>query len=425
MNILVIGSGGREHALTWKILQSSLVDKIYCIPGNAGMAELAECVSLPISDFGGILEFIRMNKIDLTVVGPEQPLVEGLADFLTENGQKVFGPGRAAAQMEGSKVFAKELMQKYGIPTAAFGRFDNLPDALHYIDRQPEGPIVVKADGLAAGKGAIVCQSLQEARQAARDMLEGGAFKEAGSRVVIEEFMEGEEASLFVLTDGTNYRYLPPAQDFKRALDGDRGKNTGGMGSYAPTPLMTPEMIDRTLKEVVEPTLSALRSEGIVYKGVLYCGLMITKEGPKVVEFNCRFGDPETQVVLPLLKSDLVEIMLACAENRLQEVQVEFNAGYAVCVIAASGGYPESYEKGKKIAGLSSLPEDILLFHAGTKKSGSDVLTNGGRVLAVTATGATIKEAAEKAYKGIGQISFDGMFYRKDIAKKAIERFEY
>ena len=418
MNVLVLGSGGREHALVCKIAQSDEVEQVFCIPGNAGICQIAQCRQIPLSHFSEIERFIRENKIDLTVVGPEQPLVEGMVDYLQSAGHAVFGPNKAAAQMEGSKIFAKELMKKYHIPTAEFGVFDNYQAALDYLSAQPEGEIVIKADGLAAGKGSVVCFNLNEARKAVEQMMVHRQFADAGTKVVIEEFMRGQEASLFVLTDGKDYRVLPPAQDFKRALDGDRGKNTGGMGSYAPTPVLTTSMLNRALKEIVEPTLSALKSEGIEYKGLLYCGLMITNKGPKVVEFNCRFGDPETQVVLPLLENDLVELLAATVRGELSKTAVQFRKEYAVCIIAASGGYPGVYQKGKVITGLEQVPPEIFVFHAGTRQENRNIVTNGGRVLGITALDKDLKQAADKAYQGMAQIHFDGMHYRRDIAER-------
>ncbi len=418
MNVLVLGSGGREHALVWKLKQSPEVDRIYAIPGNAGIAQDAECFEVSLSDFPAIERFIREKGVDFTVVGPEQPLVAGIVDFLQERGHAVFGPNRQAAQMEGSKIFAKRLMQKYGIPTAEFGTFDAYPDALAYLDGLEDGPVVVKADGLAAGKGSVVCQNKAQAQQALRQMMVEGAFAEAGKRVVIEEFMIGHEASLFVVTDGTDYLVLPSAQDYKRVFDGDQGPNTGGMGSYAPTPVLTRTMQERAIREIVEPTLNALQKEGIEYRGVLYCGLMVTNKGPKVVEFNCRFGDPETQVVLPLLNSDLLELMQATVEGRIGQFQLQIREEYAVCVISASGGYPGSYQKGKEIHGLDELEADVLVFHAGTRREGERIVTSGGRVLGVTALDVNLKAAVDKAYRNIEKIHFDGMHYRRDIARR-------
>ncbi len=417
MRILILGSGGREHAITWKLNQSSAVDQLYCAPGNAGIAEIARCFPLNLNDFEQVKDFIEAEKIDFTVVGPEQPLVAGLVDFLTAHGHAVFGPNQKAARLEGSKIFAKNFMKKYNIPTAAYETFTDPQKALQYLEQYPEERVVVKADGLAAGKGSVVCENREQAREAIRQMMVEGQFAEAGKRVVIEEFMQGHEASLFVITDGKDYQVLSPAQDYKRALDGDRGKNTGGMGSYAPTPVLTTTMRERALLEIVEPTLLGLRSEGIEYKGVLYCGLMVTNKGPKVVEFNCRFGDPETQVVLPLLDSDLLQLLLAVHEGTVGSVDVRLKEEFAVCVIAASGGYPDRYETGKEISGLDRLDEEVICFHAGTRREDGKIVTNGGRVLGVTALDKDLKKAVDKVYRNIAKIHFEGMFFRKDIAE--------
>ncbi|GAB4375915.1 MAG: phosphoribosylamine--glycine ligase [Calditrichia bacterium] len=418
MKILVLGGGGREHALVWKIGQSPQVDKIYCIPGNAGISQSADCPSISLADFQAIASFVEEKNVDLTVVGPEQPLTDGIVDFLTARKHAVFGPDKIAAQMEGSKIFAKQLMKKYGIPTAEFAAFEDYSEARRYLDRQKEGPIVIKADGLAAGKGSVVCENLKEARSTLEQIMVQRQFSDAGKRVVIEEYMQGEEASLFVLTDGKDYVTLSPAQDYKRALDGDRGKNTGGMGSYAPTPFLTPQLYQQAIGEIVEPTLTALQAERVDYRGVLYCGLMLTREGPKVVEFNCRFGDPETQVVLPLLQTDLVELLYAVVKGELSNSSIALKSEYAVCVIAASGGYPDAYEKGKEITGLENVPEDVLIFHAGTRFSNHKIVTNGGRVLGVTALDGDLKKAALKVYQALQHIHFEKMHYRRDIAEK-------
>ncbi|HQV31554.1 MAG TPA: phosphoribosylamine--glycine ligase, partial [Calditrichia bacterium] len=386
MRVLVLGSGGREHTLVWKLAQSPKVDKIFCIPGNAGLCELAECHNLPLSDFDALTDFIRAKGVDFTVVGPEQPLVNGVVDYFQERGFPVFGPNRQAAQLEGSKIFSKKLMAQYGIPTADFREFDQAGEAFDYLDSLPEGPVVVKADGLAAGKGAVVCPNRAAAREAVHHMMNDLIFKDAGSRVVIEEFMTGEEVSIFAITDGKDLITLTPAQDFKRSLDGDLGKNTGGMGSYAPSVYLSPELHQTALDTIIYPTLKALQAEGILYQGVIYAGLMLTPAGPKVIEFNCRFGDPETQVVLPLLQSDLMEIFLAVAEGRLGEIEPSFYDGSAVCVVLASGGYPDFYTTGKTISGLEGLPEEALVFHAGTQKNErGQFITSGGRVMAVGA----------------------------------------
>jgi phosphoribosylamine--glycine ligase len=419
MNILVLGSGGREHALVWKINQSPMVKKLYCVPGNAGTAAIAESTDISLNNFRDILSFIEEKEIDFTVIGPEQPLVEGIVDFLESHGKLVFGPNQMASRMEGSKIFSKNLMKKYSIPTAEYGAFATYEDASKYLKSLNEGKIVVKADGLAAGKGSIVCNNFAEALKSLEAILVQKIFREAGQQVVIEEYMEGQEASLFVLTDSENYVVLSPAQDFKRALDNDLGKNTGGMGSYAPTPVLTDSLYQLALKDIIESTLEGLNKEGIKYRGVLYCGLMLTSTGPKVVEFNCRFGDPETQVVLPLLDTDLMEILLATANNELGNLTVKLKEEYAVCVVAASGGYPDSYEKGKVIYGLNDTDSDVMVFHAGTLRKSENIVTSGGRVLAVTATDPSLKEAAEKSYRNLRKIQFEDIYFRKDIAEKA------
>jgi phosphoribosylamine--glycine ligase len=417
MNILVLGSGGREHAMIWKISQSPLSERVYCIPGNGGISDIAECHNLPLSNFQRIADFVREMGIDFTVVGPEQPLVDGIVDFFKSEKLPVFGPNKSAARIEGSKIFSKELMQKYQIPTAEFQSFEDMSSANRYLTFLPDGYVVVKADGLAAGKGSVVCQNINEAKFALDEMMSRRIFKDAGARVVIEEFMTGVEASLFVITDGKDYVTLAPAQDYKRALDHDEGKNTGGMGCYAPTPFLDEALYKKAIQLIVEPTLSALQSEGINYKGVLYVGLILTANGPKVVEYNCRFGDPETQVVLPLLRTDLVELLQATHHEKLGQIKIENTTEFAVCVVLASGGYPDAYKTGSKITGLNEVDRDIMVFHAGTRKENGDYFTNGGRVLGVAGKGSTFKESAGKAYRAVEQIRFEGMHYRRDISK--------
>lgn len=423
MKVLVIGSGGREHTLVWKLAQSPQVEKIYAIPGNPGMAALAECVSgVYISDNEAILRFAKEQAIDLVVVGPEMPLTNGIVDALAAAGVKAFGPSKAAARIEGSKAFSKQLMQKYGIPTAKYEVFTDAEAARAYV-RQEGAPIVVKADGLAAGKGVIVAMTLDEALAAVDDILCGHAFGNAGSRVVIEEFMEGEEASLLAFTDGETVVPMISSQDHKRAYDGDAGPNTGGMGTYAPAPVVTPEILQCVRTEVLEPAVAAMRAEGCKYVGCLYAGLMITAEGPKVVEFNARFGDPETQVVLPLLESDLAEIMLACVDGTLREDMARWKDEAAVCVVMAAGGYPASYRKGDEISGLDAAAQKgALVFHAGTAIADGKVVTSGGRVLGVTATAPDVADAVRRAYAAVDEIRFDDCYYRKDIAHRAIRR---
>ena len=419
MNILVIGSGGREHALYWKLSESPQTEQIYAIPGNPGMGASA---AIALDDHAAILRFVKEHEIGLVVVGPEVPLMNGLVDELEAAGIRAFGPRANAAEIEGSKSFAKDLMKKYGIPTARYEVFTAAEPARAYI-RQEGAPIVVKADGLAAGKGVIVAMTEQEALDAVDAIMEDHSFGDAGARVVIEEFMEGEEASLLAFTDGRTIRPMISAQDHKRAYDGDRGPNTGGMGTYAPAPVMTPEMTERAVEEILKPTIAAMAKEGRTYRGCLYLGLMVTADGPKVVEFNARFGDPETQVVLPLLDSDLVAIMCACADGMLADVPIHWKDGAAVCVVLASGGYPGHYEKGQEIHGLTDAEAmGALVFHAGTAMKDGKLVTNGGRVLGVVGRGADISSAVDAAYAAAAKISFKDAYYRKDIAHRALER---
>ena len=419
MNILVIGSGGREHALYWKLSESPQTEQIYAIPGNPGMGASA---AIALDDHAAILRFVKEHEIGLVVVGPEVPLMNGLVDELEAAGIRAFGPRANAAEIEGSKSFAKDLMKKYGIPTARYEVFTAAEPARAYI-RQEGAPIVVKADGLAAGKGVIVAMTEQEALDAVDAIMEDHSFGDAGARVVIEDFMEGEEASLLAFTDGTTIRPMISAQDHKRAYDGDRGPNTGGMGTYAPAPVMTPEMTERAVEEILKPTIAAMAKEGRTYRGCLYLGLMVTADGPKVVEFNARFGDPETQVVLPLLDSDLVAIMCACADGTLADVPIRWKDGAAVCVVLASGGYPGHYEKGQEIHGLADAEAmGALVFHAGTAMKDGKLVTNGGRVLGVVGRGADISSAVDAAYAAAAKISFKDAYYRKDIAHRALER---
>lgn len=419
MNILVIGSGGREHALYWKLSESPQTEQIYAIPGNPGMGASA---AIALDDHAAILRFVKEHEIGLVVVGPEVPLMNGLVDELEAAGIRAFGPRANAAEIEGSKSFAKNLMKKYGIPTARYEVFTAAEPARAYI-RQEGAPIVVKADGLAAGKGVIVAMTEQEALDAVDAIMEDHSFGDAGARVVIEEFMEGEEASLLAFTDGTTIRPMISAQDHKRAYDGDRGPNTGGMGTYAPAPVMTPEMTERAVEEILKPTIAAMAKEGRTYRGCLYLGLMVTADGPKVVEFNARFGDPETQVVLPLLDSDLVAIMCACADGTLADVPIRWKDGAAVCVVLASGGYPGHYDKGQEIHGLADAEAmGALVFHAGTAMKAGKLVTNGGRVLGVVGRGADISSAVDAAYAAATKISFKDAYYRKDIAHRALER---
>ena len=425
MNILVIGGGGREHTLAWKLAQSPSATKLYAIPGNPGMAAVAECVSgISIEDNEAVVAFAEEHAIDLAVIGPEVPLTNGIVDAFEAAGILAFGPRKAAAELEGSKAFSKGLMKKYGIPTAKYEVFTDAEAAKDYV-RQEGAPIVIKADGLAAGKGVIVAETCDEALAAVADIMENQEFGAAGNRVVIEEFMEGEEASLLCFTDGETIVPMISSQDHKRAYDGDKGPNTGGMGTYAPAPVMTPAMIEATKEKILKPVIAAMKQEGRTYQGCLYAGLMITKDGPKVVEFNARFGDPETQVVLPLLKSDLVDIMVACAkgDGSLKDLDIAWSDGAAVCVVLASGGYPKSYRKGYEITGLDEAEKlGCHVFHAGTAERDGSVVTAGGRVLGVVAEAADVRAAVDKAYQGVNVIDFKDKMFRHDIAHRALER---
>jgi len=420
VKILVIGSGGREHALVWKFAQSPRVTKLYCAPGNAGIDQFATCVPIQTDDLAGLKSFVQSEKIDLTVVGPEAPLAAGIADEFRKAKLKIFGPTRAAAQLESSKTFSKELMARHHIPTAASQSFTDLKPALEYLGRQ-RAPIVVKADGLAQGKGVVVATTLKEARQALIDMLDKKAFGQSGSRVVIEEFLEGEELTIMAFTDGHTVVPMVPAQDHKRVGDGDTGPNTGGMGAYAPAPLGTPALRATVLQHVLQPVVAAMSKSGSPFAGVLYAGLMIVKGKPYVLEFNARFGDPETEVILPLLKTDLVDVVEAVVEHRLDQLTVEWHDRSAVCVVMTSGGYPGSYQTGVPITGLPEkvLSGDVLVYHAGTKRQGRDVVTAGGRVLGVTGVGAHLADAMQRAYAAVRLISFPGCHYRSDIARRA------
>ena len=425
MRILLIGGGGREHALAWKLVQSPKVEKLYAAPGNPGMALLqkCECINLNVDDLEGVADYAEEKSIDLTVVGPEAPLVAGLADVFKRRGLPVFGPSKAAAQLEGSKAFSKELMAKYSIPTAFFKICEDIETAKSYVEEKG-APIVVKADGLAAGKGVVVAMTKAEALEAIDEMMGDHKFGAAGARLVLEEYMEGEEASLLAFTDGKTVVPMIAAQDHKRVFDGDEGPNTGGMGTYAPAPVMTDILRLKATELILKPVVEAMAKEGTPYQGCLYAGLMIKGDSVKVVEFNCRFGDPETQVVLPLLDGDLAEIMLACATGTLDKAEVAWHDKAAVCVVMASGGYPESYEKGKEITGLAAAEEDkdVVVFHAGTKEAEGKIVTSGGRVLGVTAVDSSIKAARDRAYAAVEKIAFEKNFYRKDIAWRALKR---
>ena len=420
MNILVIGNGGREHALVWKLAQSPRVSKIYCAPGNAGIARMAECVPIQVDDLSGLQAFAKSHAIDLTIVGPELPLSLGIADGFRKAKLRIFGPTRNAARIESSKSFAKELMVRENIPTAASRSFDTLDAALMWLETC-EMPIVVKADGLAQGKGVIICGTKVEAQEAVQSMLRDQHFGEAGKRVVLEEFIDGEELTVMAFADGRTVIPMIPAQDHKRIGEGDTGPNTGGMGAYAPAPLATPELRRRILEDVLHPAVTGLSRVGSPFYGVLYAGLMIKDGKPYALEFNARFGDPETQVVLPLLQTDLLDIIEAVVDHRLDQIQVAWKNQAAVCVVLTSEGYPGSYPTGLPVTGLPEQPtESVVVFHAGTTQSEQTVLTNGGRVLGVTALAETIRNAQEQAYAALAPIQFEGRYYRSDIAHRVL-----
>lgn len=423
MKVLIVGSGGREHALAWKIRQSPLVDEVYCAPGNAGIAQLAECVDIAATDVEKLLRFAKAERIGLTVPGSEESLSAGLTDLFENAGLKVCGPTKAAAELESSKVFAKKLMRKHGIPTAEFRIFVEPEGAREYA-KGIGAPLVVKADGLAKGKGVMVCATADEAMEAIDRVMVRKEFGDAGKRLIIEECLAGEEVSILALTDGRALVPLPTSQDHKAAYDGDKGPNTGGMGAYSPAPVVTEELAARIEEEILIPTIHAMRVERRPFKGVLYAGLMITKRGPQVLEYNVRFGDPEAQPLFMRIKGDLVPILLGVAEGKLESSTVEWDERAAVCVVMASGGYPGSYEKGIEIAGLekASEMEGVMVFHAGTASRDGAFITNGGRVLGVTALGADIESAIHRAYEAVGVIHFDGAHFRKDIGAKALER---
>ena len=428
MKILVIGSGGSEHALCWKIAQSPKCKKLYCAPGNGGISEIAELVDIKAEDIGGLIKFAKEKKTDLTVVGPESPLVAGIVDRFEKEGLRIFGPKKDCALLEGSKVFSKELMKKWGVPTSDFKVFEKSDEALKYLAAK-KPPIVVKADGLCAGKGVVVCKTIDEAKNAVEDMMVRKIFGDAAKKIIIEDCLIGEEASIIVIADGKNVVPLASSQDHKRVFNGDKGQNTGGMGAYSPAPIVTNPLFKEIMDKVIYPMINGLANEGKPYKGALYAGIMVTKEGPKVLEFNARFGDPETQAILPRLKSDLVGAMEASIDGKLKDYKLDWDPRPCVSVVMASGGYPGDYEKGIEITGVdyAKALKDVVIFHAGTKAGrrasdgNSTFLTNGGRVLNVTALGSDIKDAVQNCYDAVDKIRFDRMHYRRDIGFKAIK----
>jgi len=422
-NILVVGSGGREHALCWKFAQSPRAGRVYCAPGNAGIAMHAQCVPIKASDMEGLAEFARNNSVDITIVGPEAPLADGIVDLFQKKGLTVFGPEKKAAEIEASKVFTKDLLTKYGIPTAKYRVFTKPDEAMEFVRNETGVPVVIKADGLAAGKGVILCFTMKEAEEAIELVLTKKAFGDAGNRLIVEEFLQGEEASFMAITDGKTVLPLATSQDHKAVFDDDQGPNTGGMGAYSPAPVVTPELFDSVMDEIMRPTVEAMEKEGRTYKGVLYAGLIIKQGMPKVLEFNCRFGDPEAQPILMRMRTDLIDVVEAAIEGRLDGMELEWDSRAAVCVVLASDGYPGSYETGKKIIGLDEVEKmkDIMVFHAGTKLEDGQFVTAGGRVLGVTALGDTIQDAIDRAYEAVSKIKWDGMHYRRDIGKKALK----
>lgn len=419
MNVLMIGSGGREHALIKAILKSPRLEKLYCAPGNGGISRDAQCVDIPVMDKEKMVAFAKENSIDLAFVAPDDPLAAGMVDAFEEAGIRAFGPNAKAAVIEASKVFSKNLMKKYGIPTAEYEVFDNSADAIAYVKDNNIAPVVVKADGLALGKGVIIAQTVEDAEKAILSIMEDKKFGESGNKVVIEEFLTGPEVSVLSFTDGKTVKPMVSSKDHKRALDGDKGLNTGGMGTISPNPYYTDEFAEECMETIFKPTIAAMEKEGRAFKGCLYFGLMMTPKGPKVIEYNARFGDPEAQVVLPRLKTDILDIIDAVIDERLDEIDIEWSDDCSACVVMASGGYPESYKKGIEMFGMdeNGQVEGATVYHAGTKYSDGKFYTNGGRVLGVTATGKTLDEALEKAYAAVGKISFDGAHYRHDIGR--------
>lgn len=418
MKVLIVGSGGREHAIAASVAKSSQVDKIYCAPGNAGIAGVAECVDIQAMEFDRLADFAQENEIDLTIIGMDDPLVGGIVDVFEERGLRVFGPRKNAAVIEGSKAFSKDLMKKYGIPTAAYENFDTPEVALAYLENA-KMPIVLKADGLALGKGVLICNTLEEAKAGVKTLMLDKQFGDAGNRIVIEEFITGREVSVLCYCDGTHIKPMTSAQDHKRAKDNDEGLNTGGMGTFSPTPFYNEEIQKFCEEKVFQPTMDAMKAEGRDFVGILFVGLMLTSEGPKVLEYNARFGDPEAQVVLPRMKNDIVDVMNACIDGKLEDIDLQFEDNAAVCVVLASDGYPEHYEKGKVITGFENFEgrEGYYVFHAGTKFEGDQIVTNGGRVLGVTAKGADLKEARKNAYAATEWLTFENKYMRNDIGK--------
>ena len=423
MKVLVVGSGGREHAIVTSVAKSKRVDKIYCAPGNAGIAQLAECVPIPAMDIAEMVAFAKEKEIDLTIVGMDDPLVAGMVDAFEAQGLRVFGPRKNAAIIEGSKAFSKDLMKKYNIPTAAYETFDSPEAALAYLETA-KMPIVLKADGLALGKGVLICNTREEAKEGVKTLMLDKQFGSAGDTIVVEEFMTGREVSVLCFCDGTHIKTMTSAQDHKRAKDGDQGLNTGGMGTFSPSPFYTDEVADFCMKHVYQPTMDAMKAEGRPFVGVLFCGLMLTPDGTKVLEYNARFGDPEAQVVLPRLKNDIIDVMEACIDGKLDEIDLEFEDNAAVCVVLASDGYPEKYDKGFLIEGLERFDQEegYYAFHAGTKQTAAGVVTNGGRVLGITAKGKDLIEARANAYKATEWVSFENKYMRHDIGKAIDEQ---
>ena len=419
MKVLIVGSGGREHAIAWSAAKSAKVDKIYCAPGNAGIAQYAECVDIGAMEFERLADFAQEKAIDLTIIGMDDPLVGGIVDVFEERGLKVFGPRKNAAILEGSKAFSKDLMKKYHIPTAAYENFDDPAKALAYLETEAKFPIVLKADGLALGKGVLICNTLEEAKAGVQEIMEDKKFGSAGNTMVIEEFMTGREVSVLSFVDGKTIKPMTSAQDHKRAKDGDQGLNTGGMGTFSPSPFYTREIDEYCRKHIYQPTVDAMAAEGRPFVGIIFFGLMLTNEGPKVLEYNARFGDPEAQVVLPRMKTDMIEVMEACVEGRLDQVDLVFEENAAVCVVLASDGYPVKYEKGYPIEGLENFKDKdgYYCFHAGTKFQDGKIVTNGGRVLGITAKGKDLKEARKNAYDATNWVSFANKYMRHDIGK--------